>query len=102
MAKTTKNKRRAPKKTLPIAPLLGMGTLALWSYDGWRAGGLNSGMNRLLLGLTGYDRADGTVKPKYMRHGTLPIILGLLAHKAAGSLGFNRALGRAGVPYIRI
>lgn len=39
----------------------------------------------------------------FIKKGFVPLVLGLLVHKVVGgTLGVNRALGRAGVPFIRI
>lgn len=53
---------------------------------------------------TGYNVNKGAWKPMNMRHGVLPLIIGALVHKFVGGapLNLNRALGQAGVPFIRI
>lgn len=50
----------------------------------------------------GFDPRDNSWKWDRMWGGTLPIVVGMVVHKAASVLGVNRALGRAGIPFFRL
>lgn len=53
--------------------------------------------------LTGWNYETASWDFGAMKWGTIPIIVGLLVHKLVGNkLGVNRALGQAGVPWIRL
>jgi len=92
-------KRRSKKRfTLPLAVTIPLGFVAYDSYKELNRSGTSGAFNVMFAETTGYslDKHDW----KFKR--IAPILLGLLAHKLAAKLGINRALGRAGVPYIRI
>lgn len=101
-----KSKRRGRKKmTLPItliAPLALTGVKTI--QESMRVSPV-FGANHLIGAMTGV-RPDAkeygwkTFDFKRMNDGAIPIGLGILVHKMAGPV--NRALGRAGVPWIRL
>lgn len=66
--------------------------------------GLHDATQVLVKDFTGYqpDPRYDAFKFNRMKEGLLPVMVGILVHKLAGRLGINRALGRAGVPIIRI
>jgi len=80
MAKS-KRRYRKPKTTIPVAVVVGGFPLIASVIRGWR--------NETFRG--------------FMVNGTIPLVAGVLIHKfIGGSLGVNRALGRAHVPFLRI
>lgn len=114
MAKRGRNHRNGKRKLIiPMGVVLGFApgitsTFAqaqnnepAMSADGW--------LNHLIRIYTGYSREGGD---KYLggkhwstlwfRWGLYPLLAGMAAHYVAGKIGINRALGRAGVPLIRI
>lgn len=99
-----KKRRRANKFTLPItivAPMAAVGVDVV-KYSNDR--GLSSGMYRLTEIMTGYN-PNNKSDPwdiSRMKSGLFPILAGMVVHKIAGRLGVNRALGKAGVPYLRV
>lgn len=101
-AKAGGRKRRRhsrPKFTLPVAVVAGFVPLAVGT---WNRRSSATAMSQYLSGaLTGYVPGQGW-NPALLKDGALPIILGIMAHKVAGRLGLNRAIARAGVPFIRI
>lgn len=51
---------------------------------------------------TGYDIASGSFNAQYLWKGFAPLFLGFIVHGLASKLGVNRALGRAGIPFLRV
>jgi len=50
---------------------------------------------------TGLDESNN-FNASLMRQGLVPALMGFLVHMIAGRLGVNRAIGRAGIPLVRI
>lgn len=88
--------------TIPVAALAGFVPLTLNVINGAKTGGLNGAGFELTRGLTGYNWQAGRWEWQAMFRGLAPIVAGIAVHKIAGKLGVNRALGRAGVPFLRI
>ncbi len=102
-AKNPKKKRRNPGKTIPLATVAGFAPLVANVVGGWRVGGPEKAMDNLCAGMTGYSFQAGIWSPRYaFAWGIGPILLGAFVSRLAGRFGVNRALGRAGVPYLRI
>lgn len=96
-------RRKAAKATLPVAVLAGFGPLVRDVIVGYRASGLSGAQHYLVGGITGYDSNTGKFNvPWTLFHFWLPVGAGVLAHKLANVFGVNRALGRAGVPFLRV
>jgi len=103
--------RRSNKMTIPLAVVAGMVPLAIgtWQhgqFNGWTGSG-DTAMDYFVRSLTGFSpNAAGyggsTFNIRNMKHGALPIVVGMIAHKVAGRIGINGALARAGIPFIRI
>lgn len=102
MAKARAKHRKAAGMTIPVAVLAGFAPLGVAAMDGYKYNGWTGVAKRVSLGLTGYNTEDKKWYPGEMVKVTAPIIAGILVHKFAGKLGINRALGQAGVPFIRI
>lgn len=98
--------RRKAGFTLPLAVVAGFAPTAAFALEGFRIGGDQGGImeagHRLTMRLTGYEWKGGVWSMPELMKGWLPIIGGVIAHKVAGKLGINRALARAGIPFVRI
>jgi hypothetical protein len=98
--KKTKSRR---KKTIPLGVVLGVGmplaneVLYNVSHGYWE-----NIPNALLEVMTGYSLKAQNWDMARMLKFWLPAGIGFAAHKLAGMFGINRALARAGIPYIRI
>lgn len=97
-----KKKRRSNGFTLPVALIAGFTPLSVQVLDGWSAGGFRGALKQGTLALTGFNTDDSKWYPDWMKAGFWPIVLGATIHWGAKKLGLNRALGRAGVPVLRV
>lgn len=98
-------RRRAASKagfTLPLAAVAGFVPLGLNVYNGAKTGGINGAGFELVRGTTGYNWQAGRMEWPALVRGLGPIVAGFMVHKLASKLGVNRALGKAGIPFIRI
>jgi hypothetical protein len=102
--RTVRAKRRSKAGfTLPLGVVGGFAPLGIVAVQSYQSGGLPNMAEQLALHTTGWHYTTRTFNPGYLVRGWGPVVLGLLAHKIiGGKLGVNRALGRAGVPFIRI
>ena len=100
-----KKGRRRYSMTIPLAPVLGIAQ-ATNAYGAWGdivSGNYEAALDKITAGLTGFSPASGDWQPQRMVNGVVPIVVGLLVHKfVGGTLGLNRMLGRAKVPFIRL
>lgn len=103
MAKKKANPRRRRNGiTVPIAVVAGFipGFYNVAEHTrlyGWR-GGIKE-MGRIYMA---FDHTTGNWDWDWLKYGTIPILIGLLAHNLIGrGLGLNRALARARLPVIR-
>jgi len=103
MASKNKVRRRAKSMTVPVAVVAGFGPIA---YDtirnGWDREGFSGAIRRLSLGTTGFDPENGEWYRDNLIRGMGPVVLGFGIHWIAGKLGINRALGRTGIPLLRV
>lgn len=97
-----KKKRRSRSFTIPVAMVAGLAPLGNSVVTGIRNDGLTGMAKETTFALTGYDYYAHNWQPSFMWNGTYPILLGWGIHKVAQVLGINRALGAAGIPFIRI
>jgi len=89
--------------TLPVAVVAGTMPLVASAIRGWRGETFRGMGKEVLFALTGFDTDQPGWHPEFMKNGTYPLVAGLLVHKfIGGTLGVNRALGRAHVPFLRI
>lgn len=88
--------------TLPVAVLAGFGPMVADVVHGYKTGGISSAANDLLANVSGYDARSKSWSFELLAKGMGPVLAGVLVHKLAGKLGVNRALSRAGVPWVRI
>lgn len=94
-------RRRNGGMTIPLAVVAGFlpGAWRLWE----KRGSLNALGNEAGRIYLGYDSWTGQFGWSQMKFGTLPIIAGAVMHRlVGGTLGVNKMLSRAGVPFIRI
>jgi hypothetical protein len=92
------------KMTISLAVVAGLMPLGMGAYNDFQAGGAKLAGQGMLARLTGINvNANKWDGGTMMREGLGPIVAGILVHKfIGGSLGINRALGRAGIPLLRI
>jgi len=96
------HRRHRNGKTLPLAVLLGFAPLVTSTLTAFKNYGPEGAAKHALCVTSGYDPTTGKWEMLNMKQGALPILAGFATHWLAGKLGVNRALGRAGVPFIRI
>lgn len=92
--------RRAARMTLPMAIVGGFVpvVMGLWNR---RSNATEMG-NYLQRGFTGVEPGTNRFVFSNLRLGAVPLAAGFAVHMLASKLGFNRALGRARLPLIRI
>jgi len=100
--KAAKRSRGRGGFTLPMAVLAGFGPMAADVIHGYQTGGIASASNDLLANVTGYDARSKTWSFELLARGLGPVVAGIMVHKLAGRLGINRALSKAGVPFLRV
>lgn len=90
---------RKAKFTLPLAVVAGFVPVGMGL---WANRGSVTGMaNQLRSGFLGLNE-NGSFQWANLKGGLLPVGSGILVHMIAGKLGINRAIARAGIPFIRI
>jgi hypothetical protein len=90
------------KMTIPLAIVAGFVPLASNAWTRFQREGIAGLGRELPADLIGIDPTSGVWNMKWLMRGTVPILGGFVIHKLAGKLGINRALGKAGIPFIRI
>lgn len=101
----SKKKRAKSKPTAPMAVLIGLGAGLVEPIQNAMKGDYQAAGRQLSMNYTGVDpiNADRGIQFEQLKKGLLPLVAGALVHKfVGGTLGVNRVLGRAKVPYIRI
>lgn len=94
-----KRKHFRKKMTIPLGVVAGFVPLGVGI---WNRKSQPGQIAPYVLGsLTGYVPGQG-FSTQYMAEGAIPIAAGFITHYLASRLGINRALGRAGIPLIRI
>ena len=88
--------------TVPIAVVAGFGPMLSDVLHGYQTGGIKSASNDLLANVTGYDARAGKWDFQLLAKGMGPVLAGFVVHKFAGKLGINRAMAKAGIPWVRI
>jgi hypothetical protein len=98
--------RRRGKMTIPLGVVAGFAPLAFTAVSDFKVHGGAYAAKAVGCNLTGFDlNGDGKWRPELglWKIGLGPIVAGLLVHKfVGGSLGVNRALGRAKLPLLRL
>jgi len=88
--------------TIPLAVVGGLVPLAVFAAEGYQVGGFQNAIRRTAQRLTGYDSTANVFIWKELMAGWGPIMAGFLVHKMASKFGVNRAIARAGIPFVRI
>ncbi len=97
-----KKSRRSGGMTIPLTIIAGFAPVVGGTISRLRTSGIEGASNFLLAGMTGFDKASNSWSLGNLGLGLGPILLGGLAHKIAGRMGINQALGRAKVPLLRV
>jgi len=104
--RTAKAKQhRKASMTIPVAVVAGFAPLGFGLVSaGKRAlsGDMAGASQELVIRTTGWNQDTKSWNSGIFMQSYGPILAGLLVHKLAGRLGVNRALGRAGVPFLRV
>lgn len=98
------------KPTISLAVIAGLMPPvndAWQAYRGASSGGVTAGLrsmgNALTRDFTGWDVQAGSWNWQNLKNGLVPVGMGVLAHRLiGGTLGVNRMLARAGIPWIRL
>jgi hypothetical protein len=103
MARTKKRRRSKGGFTLPLAVVGGLVPAGADILSAYKIGGAEAALGHVSLVTTGFDPADGSWKPGFAFQKLYgPLFVAFMVHKLAARLGINRALGRAGVPFVRV
>ena len=99
-----KARRASSKMTIPLGLVAGLGASVGRPLKTLidNPSNVELAMNQLIEGYTGFYPADGSWDMNRLKFGLYPLIAGAMAHKIAGMVGVNRALGKAKVPYLRV
>lgn len=103
MAKAkTKKRRKSNGFTLPISVTAGM--VAGLSEPAKRLidGDYHNAAKAMSLRFVGYDPDSSSWHLSYLKKGLFPVLGGVVVHKVASKIGINRAIARAGIPFLRI
>ena len=102
---------RRRKKTIPILPILGVGTSALLmprrggaksALDCFKEGSFDSGFWVMTQNLTGYSAFEKKWDFQNMIYGWTPIIAGAVGHYAMNFLGINKKFANLPPPLNRL
>ena len=110
MAKAKAKRRNGKKRlTIPLMVVAGFipGVTEVYAHRAEGMEGVGAAASRIYLGYAGTNRFgyNDTIgfHPYLLRYGTLPIVVGAALHWLLGTkLGINRAIARAGIPFIRV
>lgn len=96
-----KKGRKSRKMTIPLGVIAPLVNTLFWA-NGHAT--MEGKVNLLMSAYTGFDPGYGKFMPERLNNGLVPLLIGALVHKFVGGapLNVNRALGRLGVPIIRI
>ena len=98
-----KRARRKAQARVPLAVIGGFVPILFNTYNGYKENGVDGATQNLVAFTTGYSRWEGKFKAEYLIKGMAPVVIGMMVHKlVGGKLGLNRAIARAGIPYLSI
>lgn len=97
-----RRRRRSNGFTIPVAIVAPLAMEGVETLQLVQDGNASLALDRLTQHYTGYSPNLNDWKWERLKGGAIPLMIGVLVHKLAGKFGVNRALGRAGVPFIRI
>lgn len=95
-------RRRSNGVKVPVALVAGFFPLLTEGIKGFNAEGLTGMMKQTTYAMTGYHIDSNSWEFSRMKSGLFPILGGMVVHWVAKTIGINRALGRAGVPLLRV
>lgn len=106
--KATSRRRHKTGFTVPISIVAGFapGLSTVWSHKAGGPAEMAAEASRVYMGYAstnqyGYNDTIG-FHPYLLKYGTLPVVMGVLAHKfIGGKLGLNRMIAKAGIPILR-
>lgn len=93
-------KGRRTKLTIPLAVIAGFVPVGVGVWNRRSSG--QAIADYLQQGFTGITPGTGSFSFSNLRMGLMPVVAGFAVHMIASRLGINRAIARAGVPFIRI
>jgi len=103
MATKRMTHRKKTSFTLPLAVVAGFMPMGWQVWQHAKIGDYANIPLAISEGLTGYNYIDRSWSLGNLKSGLLPIGLGFAVHKyIGGTLGLNRMIARAGIPFIRI
>lgn len=107
-----RSRRRSSRRsfTIPMAVVAGLIPPAsnAWAAAASQTGASGSDRLRavgssLIRDFTGWDTYSKRWSAFYLKEGAVPVALGIMVHRfIGGSLGVNRYLAKAGIPFVRI
>jgi hypothetical protein len=97
-----KRTHRKAKMTVPLAVVAGFAPGIGYTFTGYKSGGFKGATDSLTYAYAGYNAGTNKFDMKGLSIGLMPVIAGFIVHMLAGRIGVNRAIGRAGIPFIRI
>ena len=98
--RTGRRSRGKPQMTIPIAIVAGFIPTAVGIWNRRSSGQAISDF--LQSSFTGITPGTSSFSFANLRTGLMPIAAGFGVHMIASRIGINRAIGRAGIPFIRI
>lgn len=97
-----KKRRHKKSNTVSMSLLAGLaaGLYAPATY--LMSGDIKNTMRFTSRNYTGYDPMESRWYPGDIKKGLVPLMIGAMVHKVAGKIGINRAIGRTGIPFLRV
>jgi len=99
MARSKNKTTRRKRFTIPLAVVGGLIPVGVGVWNRRSSG--TEMANYLQAGFTGITPGGGFNVANF-RQGLLPVMAGFIVHSIASKLGLNRALGRSGLPIVRV
>ncbi|HIA01809.1 MAG TPA: hypothetical protein EYN66_07845 [Myxococcales bacterium] len=100
MARKKKSYRR--RQGVSVAMVMGLAPITITTFNAARVNPAEAPIV-FTRNMTGVDISRQRFDPQFMWFGLFPIVAGWMTHKfIGGGLGINRALGSAGIPWVRI
>ena len=86
-----KKKKRRRSRTIAILPIIGLAGGLSEPIQVAMRGDFENAANLAVAHYTGYNFINGTYSIEWLKKGWIPLIAGVIGHKAANMLGINRA-----------
>lgn len=97
-----KKRRHKKSNTVSMALVAGMVAGLYTPATYLMQGDIKNTMRFTSRNYTGYDPMESRWYPGEIKKGLVPLMVGGIVHKLAGKIGVNRALGRTGIPFLRV